>query len=324
MSLVNITPVMTSNTTPSPYVVSASGIYSTDHDAWKAFDNITAGTQGWVTQNGAITGWLKIDFGSTTKISAISIVGDGSSGNVSPKSFLLYGSSDDIVYEKLMECNNEILWLLSEERIYKLPIDVSYRYYKIIINSNNNYSNFSALNEVRFWQDDGAITAITNIEASMDYCLPKNSTLAMNQRQNDAREGLLGFANDGNNYGTLYLINHTGKAQIPMAALANADVLFDGLAGTSDMDYSINNDYKKYKYLLIDGGAMNGAKVRNQLLIPTSTIDTATVNQFMISGIAVSYNYFIYIYFTSSTTFRLTTGVTGWTTPAVTKVYGIK
>ena len=52
-------PTMTNNTTPSG-VASASSIYNSGYDAWKAFDNTTS---YWITASGVIVNaWVKYDF----------------------------------------------------------------------------------------------------------------------------------------------------------------------------------------------------------------------------------------------------------------------
>jgi hypothetical protein len=65
----SITPVMTSNTTPAPYVVSASSVYSSSYAAWMAFDNNDSTT--WTAL--ALTGWLQIYFGSSVFVNQVSL-----------------------------------------------------------------------------------------------------------------------------------------------------------------------------------------------------------------------------------------------------------
>ena len=54
---------MTSNTTPSPNVVSYSSRYNdSNYDAWKGFDGLSATC--WFTIFGTVPGWLEYDFGA--------------------------------------------------------------------------------------------------------------------------------------------------------------------------------------------------------------------------------------------------------------------
>jgi hypothetical protein len=323
MGLVDITPIMTSNTTPSPYVVSASSIWSTQYDVYKAFDGSNTATDDrWGTVSGTNTGWVKIDFGSAKKIDAFSIIcGNIASNNVAtmPKSFSLYGSNDDISYEKIIEFSNEIFWSSLEARLYKLLQSVTFRYYKIVISANNGESSNTSIGDIKFWQDDGSTTAITNVEASMDYCLPKNSTLAMNQRQNDNREGLLGFANDGNNYGTLWMINHIGKAQIIKAAMSQGDILYEGYASSGALLKSPSN----YQYLLITVAMDSNGGCAQTFLIRTTNLPSNILYSAYATSSFYAYSLFL---FGVNGSFSLTDTqrVVGWSHPAnVSRVIGI-
>jgi hypothetical protein len=249
MALINITPVMTSNTVPTPYVVSASGIYGTGFEAYRAFDNDTVtNKEGWVSS--ATTGWIKFDFGVATKTNAISIFGDGIQNTASPKDFIVYGSNDDISYEKILDIKTELYWGLGECRLYNYSRSYEFRYYKIIISANNGHTSYVSISEIKFWQDDGVVTYITNKTASMDSCLPNSTTLAIKQKKNDPRVGRLGYANDDANFGTLWIVNKVGESQLAKAALAPFDILFNGNASTA-ATYSISGRFSDYKSLSV-------------------------------------------------------------------------
>jgi hypothetical protein len=254
MALIDITPVMTSNTTPSPYVVSASSTYSTYTGVWTIFDGVNSSTDTMTWASASTpTGWIKIDFGSIKKVDAFTMYRRKyiDPSDLTPKSFILYGSNDDIIYEQLLSVNNQILWTVGEGRLYKINSSVNYRYYRINI-AEGNTGSIIGIGELKFWQDDGTTTSVINKNASLTYCLPSNTTQAMNQRQNDSREGLLGFANDSDNYGTLWMINNKGHAQIPIAG-TKSDVLFDGNANIVNSTYNLSNSITKYKFLIFFG-----------------------------------------------------------------------
>jgi hypothetical protein len=233
MALINITPIMTSNTTPTPYVLSASSVNGTYY-IWKGF-NATAvdSNDCWLT-NGT-TGYVIMDFSVVTTIDAISIMSRNDVAmtyqDTAPKSFALYGSNDNATYDLIKSFSNEIYWLATENRLFKLDKQVSYRYYKLILSSNNGHATATGFSSLKFWKDDGTTPTVTISKASTNYCLPRSSTLAIKQKQNDSREGLLGYANDDGNYGDLYLVNKIGKSQMP-AARIKMDTLFDGAATT--------------------------------------------------------------------------------------------
>jgi hypothetical protein len=320
MALVDITPIMTSNTTPAPYVVSASSEYGSTLRAYNAFNP----NGEWVSAASTPTGWLKIDFGSATKTDALSINGRGGELNTNVKNFIIYGSSDDLIYEQIKSVDNQILWTSNETRLFTFDKTVTYRYYKIVISSNNGGAVVGIV-RIMFWQDDGAFVHVTNIKSSGLNTLPHNSTLAMKQRQNDGREFLLGVADDTSNYGTLWMINSSGQAEIPKAAMAKSDILFDGTANTVGTNYSMISSYKNYSYLLVAGGIGNGTEEQNNILINTNLIISKN-NQFGI-GYYNSTTYFwgICFGFTSETVLVIAAIPTvGWTASCIQKIYGIK
>jgi hypothetical protein len=172
--------------------------------------------------------------------------------NTAPKDFYFYGSNDGTNFDLLYTGSDQILWLASESRLFTLKQQVNYRYYKLMIIANNGHASASGFTLLKFWQSDSINSSVTNKNASLTYCLPSNSTLAMIQRKNDSREGLLGFTNDLDNYGTLWMINNKGQAQIPMSKL-KYDVIFDGNANTLNTEYIFSKsiiDYKKIVFHL--------------------------------------------------------------------------
>lgn len=330
MALTNITPVMTSNTTPSPYTASASSVYSSTYDAWKAFnETLVDSNDAWATATNSATGWIKLDFGTPTKIDAITIVMRNivtETSGVQPKTFILYGSNDDSSFEQIMKIDNQILWNPLESRLYKLPSSAQYRYYRLNITENGG-GTIIVIGELKFWQDNQALAYVTGGKASQVHTLSKNSTFNIKSRINDPREGLLGFACDDDNYGTLWLVNNKGTAQIPRAGMMTAEPIFDGAANTISTTYTMTQSYKRYKYLLIMGGTTSGTLVTMSNLIPTKTIILSKTYQYTLAVTGnSSYYYYMTFDFTSETTFKLDdkAGVgTGWTDPAISKIFGL-
>ena len=63
-------PTMSNNTTPSPYVASASFEYNASYEAWKAFDGLSY-TMWWLlgrTPAQHLTDWIQIDLGASVTI----------------------------------------------------------------------------------------------------------------------------------------------------------------------------------------------------------------------------------------------------------------
>lgn len=134
---------MTSNTTPAPFVTSASGSNSS-FPPWKAFDGVTTGSIiGWAVS--ARNGWLQIDFGKTTGVSGFTLHSGKNGGyyfhDYSPSVFSLAGSHDGQKWEIIQDytaswggnnANN-----LSKEFTCKPAM---YRYYRLNVDKVGNGS----------------------------------------------------------------------------------------------------------------------------------------------------------------------------------------
>lgn len=145
--LVDITPTMTSNATPSPYVVTGSAPYYADNPAYLAFNN-GATTSSFLT---VPSGWVQLDFVSNQKVSHFLLQAPNSGDmTIMPKDFTLYGSNDGSSYVELKSYSNQSKWLLNEKRVYDLEDVYNYRYYKFKIINNNGSATYSAINEIRF------------------------------------------------------------------------------------------------------------------------------------------------------------------------------
>lgn len=325
MSLINITPVMTSNTTPSPYIVNSSTVYGSFY-AWKAFNNInTVENDAWVSTTS--TGWISLYFGTIVTIKAFSIsasVLTGIYNTTSPKNFTLQGSNDGINYKDLKSFSNEVNWTHGETRIFVLDNEYSYPYFRLNITANNGYGVIE-IGELKFLRDYHT-EYINSTKTSLLYCLPKNTTNAMISRLNDFREGLLGFANDGDNYGTLWMVDNKGKAMIPMASMANADILFNGVANKTNTAYTLASKYTDYKYILVIGGASNGTGAIQSLLIPTSRININDTNGYALSCASSSTSLFYISFLINGLgSFMIKSiAASNWADPAITIIYGIK
>ena len=113
------TQTMTSNTAPSPLVASANSENSAAASAWAAFDDTdsTSGGSNWLTVNGVVTGYLKIDLGDGNGIAPtrIGITAPGTQ-NRAPWDFTIQGSNDDSDYTVLATYASNTTWLDDETR----------------------------------------------------------------------------------------------------------------------------------------------------------------------------------------------------------------
>ncbi|AEO93623.1 gp364 [Bacillus phage G] len=130
---------MTSNSTPSPFVASASGQSSATYAAWKAFDGSTTGSNiGWGV--GVKSGWLQIDFGKKTSICGFTLHSGKNGGyylhSSSPHDFKLTGSYDGLNWYDINEYVTT--WGSNNASNTSKKFDckyVNYRYYRLVINS---------------------------------------------------------------------------------------------------------------------------------------------------------------------------------------------
>lgn len=151
---------MTSNTTPSPLVASASSSYSNDYLPFRAFDNSLSdlpngGNNAWITSNGVVTGWIQLDFGASTSVNVFNLtprqnVTANVGINSMPKKFNLLGSNDGSNYETIKSYNNEYWSNHTQGRQFVLDSTVKYRYYKLDILENNGGSLYVAIGEIAF------------------------------------------------------------------------------------------------------------------------------------------------------------------------------
>ncbi|WP_155590560.1 discoidin domain-containing protein [Lysinibacillus cavernae] len=140
---------MTSDTSPSPLMASASRIYGTAYPAWKAFDNEL--TTSWLSL-GNTNEWLTIDLGTRKQIDSISIQGVSSAITTSylttatPKNMRLQGSNDNIVWDDLHVSTN-LSWTKEEIKTFSFPVK-KYQYIRIFVETNNG-APYIGISEVR-------------------------------------------------------------------------------------------------------------------------------------------------------------------------------
>lgn len=148
----DVTPIMTSNTTPAPYVASASSEYSTSFSAYKAFNGTNIDNYDCWSSSSVTNSYIILDFGNKTKATSFIIRGRNSSENIksSPKDFLLFGSNEGASYNQIVSMENQISWTPNEERMFNLRGTYNYKYYKLQIDSSENSTSPPAIAELRF------------------------------------------------------------------------------------------------------------------------------------------------------------------------------
>jgi hypothetical protein len=152
----DVTPKMTSNTSPIPYVVSSDSIFSSTYLAFNAFDKDS--TSYWMS-NKISTGWIKIDFGSTEKITKYSMQVPNVNQLRFPTSWTLEGSNTGLFSGEqiiLDTKTNQPGWGISEIRTYSINTPGLYRYYRINISAIQGTGTGSynpAISDLTFYQE---------------------------------------------------------------------------------------------------------------------------------------------------------------------------
>jgi hypothetical protein len=125
-----VSPILTSNTSPLPYDVTASSEYYGYYPAYRAFDRNLSGSSFWAT-NGEPNPFIQIDLGTPTTVSGYSFVSraDGEY-NQSPRQWVLSGSNDGTTFTSLDSRSGQPVWGVGEKREYALATADNYRYYR--------------------------------------------------------------------------------------------------------------------------------------------------------------------------------------------------
>ena len=152
---VDITPDMTSNTTPVPYVASCSSYYKNNgmYNAFAAFDNEFV-TYGWAT-NCVPQGWVKLDFSKNTTINGVMMYIRTYSGrDNTPNVFTIEGSYDDETYNTIKSCS-DITWEDTKQKFFKFDKPINYRYYRITVTKSNkgDSEDYIDIAELRYLQE---------------------------------------------------------------------------------------------------------------------------------------------------------------------------
>lgn len=143
---------MTSNTAPSG-TASASTIWSTTYDAWKAFDTLDNNTFGWMTVSGTLTGWLSYEFPSAKMIAKYSVksIANSSEGRM-PKNWTFEGSNDGTAWTVLDTRTNITGWTDGLVREYTFTNINSYKRYRINITANNGSTVSTSIGELLMFE----------------------------------------------------------------------------------------------------------------------------------------------------------------------------
>lgn len=129
---------MTSNTTPAPFIVSASDQQS-GFEAYKAFNTLSGSSDTWMTNSNIVNGWIQLDLGSSMVFNCVKVTSRNGVGydTHSPKDFEILASNNNDTFTKLEAFNNNTGWKNYEQRLFTFSNTTSYRYYRVNVLSNN-------------------------------------------------------------------------------------------------------------------------------------------------------------------------------------------
>jgi len=123
---------MTSNTTPAPYVATASTVWYT-HEPWRAFSGVT-NQIAWSSNTDISPQWLCIDLGSPVLLSKYSVVTRFDMAGQDPYDFTFEGSNDDINWVILDTVIDRPTTTAGNKSNHTLNNNtISYQYYKLNI-----------------------------------------------------------------------------------------------------------------------------------------------------------------------------------------------
>ena len=137
-------PTMTSNNAPEG-VASASSIYSSSYDAFKAFDKDTS---TYWHAGGTVPQFIQYQFISPVFIHTVLIVGYSSSGSVNnPTSITIQASNDGSTFVDVQTFNQEFT---STSTILYIAKQGYYRYWRVVVNNNVYTDYYPIIRELNF------------------------------------------------------------------------------------------------------------------------------------------------------------------------------
>lgn len=168
-------PELTADNAPSPYVVSSDSIFAAGLETYKAM-NDNPGVESLWLSNETMPHWWKIDMGSSRTVTSYSIYTStgGSRNTQSMKTWKLYGSANDTDWTELdsRDLQQALGW-----NSYTVQTPGSYRYYKFICTANYNAENYTAIEELRFYDMESSATLTDPSLAGGDSQATTNTAL---------------------------------------------------------------------------------------------------------------------------------------------------
>lgn len=188
---IDMTPIMTSNSAPSPYVTASSTQDSSSYAAYKAFNEVV--TNSWCSKSNPGASWLSI--GNTTsnfKFNTIAIKApynySAANGlNMAFREFVVQGSNDNSTWTNLKEFNVTGSYIKNEYMVFDLCNVYEYKYIRLYdYNTTSRYYVCAAIvkillkvNTPFFLIDDNG--TYKNYDKSTDTLITINDTSILNE-----------------------------------------------------------------------------------------------------------------------------------------------
>lgn len=304
-TLFDVTPILTSNNTPSPYVATASSYYSS-WMPYKCFDGSMSNTNddGWCT-NGTTSGWITLDIGSEIQVSTIGLVGYRINAGCQAKVISIQYSNDGLDFVDIVS-NKTMTWS-TDNLIEKIDLGKPYkfRYLKVIIHSNYGQTN-TGMNEIKFYLDIDLLAKVSSTKAFHSTMLPTNTTQNILSKEKDFRVGRLGIASDDENFGDLYVTGKDGKAHLTRSRV-KGEVIFEGKASALSTPYSLLKSFNDFKYIIIVHATDYSSTTKYALSSIVLNVDDIVINYNGLSTLGqialTNYTHYAEYTFTSDTSF---------------------
>lgn len=208
-----VNPEMTSNVTPSPYIVSCSSAYSDTYEGWKAFNGTTIdGDDAWMTANGTVSGWLSIDLNAPTivncyRLAARNIAGGGS---FCPRDWTFEGSNNNLNWD-ILDTRVFVMFQDYETKTFAFQNNTPYRYYRINITSNWTGTDYISIGELTLYQTSQNKVLYKSFASSVTFA---DSTDGINL-EHDTDFGLLKIPCVQKEISKIYLVDLNKQNFIP-------------------------------------------------------------------------------------------------------------
>ena len=142
----SLIPTMTSDTTPSGCVASASSVYSSSYSAWRAFDGSLDASSYWCSAEGQKTAYVQIELQNAVKAKYCKIKPRTATG------IDVFGSNDGstfvLIGQQIFDTNNI-------DYVFALNNSNAYKYYRFTCQGST--STFNAIFEIQLYDADTRI-----------------------------------------------------------------------------------------------------------------------------------------------------------------------